>query len=312
MKIIITIIGLILILFSVSMVMAATEGGLYIQVPTPVVKGIPFNLNLEIKTTFQDGVAVKAGSADLYLIGVSGMQSNLPSNRVTNDNYFLRRITPERNGYVSGSLTVWNFYLPTTLLPEEVTGNFKQECEATLENKILTTLKVTLPDTERTEQYTFSINPDNTRITKCGGDNLVWVADPKTIRPTDSICGDGVVDTRAGYNEKCDDGNTNDEDGCAADCKYVELGWTCVNTNFGDRYDPTKPCTRMSATDLFLAKAKSILNKQCYPEVILSQLPHPQVKYCQNGLSLISTPVDQITALSGALGCYFNPNSISC
>ena len=36
-------------------------------------------------------------------------------------------------------------------------------------------------------------------------------------------CGDGF---EAGT-EKCDDGNTIDNDGCAADCSSVESSWVC-------------------------------------------------------------------------------------
>jgi cysteine-rich repeat protein len=36
------------------------------------------------------------------------------------------------------------------------------------------------------------------------------------------VCGDGVVED----GEECDDYNTDDNDGCAADCT-VEDGWTC-------------------------------------------------------------------------------------
>ncbi len=36
-------------------------------------------------------------------------------------------------------------------------------------------------------------------------------------------CGDGVLDA----GEACDDGNTDDDDGCAGDCSSLEEGWTC-------------------------------------------------------------------------------------
>ena len=37
------------------------------------------------------------------------------------------------------------------------------------------------------------------------------------------FCGDGILNS----GESCDDGNTADGDGCSADCKTVEQGWTC-------------------------------------------------------------------------------------
>ncbi|RYE86543.1 MAG: hypothetical protein EOO75_15600, partial [Myxococcales bacterium] len=41
----------------------------------------------------------------------------------------------------------------------------------------------------------------------------------------DAVCGDGVIDPVSG--EVCDDGNTADGDGCAADCKAAEFEPLC-------------------------------------------------------------------------------------
>ncbi|MBN2528596.1 MAG: DUF4215 domain-containing protein [Deltaproteobacteria bacterium] len=49
-----------------------------------------------------------------------------------------------------------------------------------------------------------------------------------------AVCGDGLL----GKNEACDDANTNDEDGCAGDCKHVEEGWSC--------YPPGRKCHQMA------------------------------------------------------------------
>ncbi len=44
------------------------------------------------------------------------------------------------------------------------------------------------------------------------------------------VCGDGTLSV----GEVCDDGNTTDQDGCAADCRTVEAGYLCV--------EPGEPC----------------------------------------------------------------------
>ncbi len=52
---------------------------------------------------------------------------------------------------------------------------------------------------------------------------------------TTAVCGDGERHA----SEACDDGNAAGADGCAADCKSVESGWSCAT--------PGRPCTRASA-----------------------------------------------------------------
>ncbi len=47
-------------------------------------------------------------------------------------------------------------------------------------------------------------------------------------------CGDGLLTDE----EACDDGNTEDADGCAADCRSVEPGWSCN--------PPGEPCHRVA------------------------------------------------------------------
>ena len=48
------------------------------------------------------------------------------------------------------------------------------------------------------------------------------------------VCGDGILDD----DEACDDGNTVDGDGCSADCKYVDEGFSCM--------PPGIPCHRIA------------------------------------------------------------------
>lgn len=53
-------------------------------------------------------------------------------------------------------------------------------------------------------------------------------------------CGNGIFEgidasiglTTSVYDEKCDDGNNNDGDGCSSTCQ-IESGYTCVNKYFG-------------------------------------------------------------------------------
>ena len=47
-------------------------------------------------------------------------------------------------------------------------------------------------------------------------------------------CGNGVIET----DEACDDGNTQSNDGCSADCTLVESGYTCEEAG--------KPCKKTS------------------------------------------------------------------
>ena len=49
-----------------------------------------------------------------------------------------------------------------------------------------------------------------------------WSTDAIVVRP--ALCGNGAV----GSGESCDDGNTEDGDGCGGDCR-VESGWLCRN-----------------------------------------------------------------------------------
>jgi fibro-slime domain-containing protein len=58
--------------------------------------------------------------------------------------------------------------------------------------------------------------------------------DGATTRACDTKCGDGNIDE----GEACDDGNQLDHDGCSADCKMQEQGFTCMAMERPD----TVPC----------------------------------------------------------------------
>jgi cysteine-rich repeat protein len=50
-------------------------------------------------------------------------------------------------------------------------------------------------------------------------------------------CGDGIADTAAPYNEQCDDGNSDDSDGCLKTCK------SCVKLNEVGNFEITEDTT---------------------------------------------------------------------
>ncbi|MCK9523043.1 MAG: DUF4215 domain-containing protein [Proteobacteria bacterium] len=57
---------------------------------------------------------------------------------------------------------------------------------------------------------------------------------PTDTRVISASCGDGILDD----DEGCDDGNNIDGDGCSADCKLVEEGFSCI--------PPGAPCHRIA------------------------------------------------------------------
>ncbi len=65
-----------------------------------------------------------------------------------------------------------------------------------------------------------------------------------TVGPCKSlaVCGDGGLTSQ----EVCDDGNTADGDGCSADCKTIETGWTCRM--------PGKACVPICGDSMITAK----------------------------------------------------------
>ncbi len=46
---------------------------------------------------------------------------------------------------------------------------------------------------------------------------------PPVMPETEAVCGNGILE----MGERCDDGNTEDGDGCSADCRTIEPGYSC-------------------------------------------------------------------------------------
>lgn len=149
------------------------------------------------------------------------------------------------------------------------------------------------------------------------------------IAPQLSRCGDEVVGyadanadgQRQGTEEQeaCDDGNTNAGDGCAAQCNYVELGWQCGKTNFGDR---ESDCSELPAGEFLTQKLTALINGGCYPQTTPA-CTHPQVlyksgssatpqlTYDENGKLDTSEKIYLITQISTALREFFTETIIS-
>jgi cysteine-rich repeat protein len=62
--------------------------------------------------------------------------------------------------------------------------------------------------------------------TACSGGHPRITGFTTSVRPMCARCGDGCTDPTLGEFESCDDGNTDESDGCSATCQ-VEPGWIC-------------------------------------------------------------------------------------
>jgi cysteine-rich repeat protein len=82
----------------------------------------------------------------------------------------------------------------------------------------------------------------DTGITKIQTTGVIETTVVTTTPPPleDDQCGNGKV--MDGSSEECDDGNTQDGDGCTQECK-IEPGWKCTSTNSSDTVMPcVKAC----------------------------------------------------------------------
>jgi MYXO-CTERM domain-containing protein len=80
----------------------------------------------------------------------------------------------------------------------------------------------------RTVRFEFVANATLTRIRLSGSDPsaagpMIDHAAIPTSVCVPNTCGNGAIDT----GELCDDGNNRSGDGCSADCRFIEQGWTC-------------------------------------------------------------------------------------
>ena len=137
-----------------------------------------------------------------------------------------------------------------------------------------------------------AIHADNVITPAATGASISAINDmTREITPLLSRCGDGVVGyiesgTADGIRqeatepeEACDegsDGTTNQNrnnaaGGCSAQCNYIELGYNCMNTKFGDR---GSICSRLLPKEFLIQKLTALINGQCYPDC-----QHPQALY---------------------------------
>jgi cysteine-rich repeat protein len=118
------------------------------------------------------------------------------------------------------------------------------------------------------------LDTDKSKTNTIGGnieEFQIVATTPLTVNPLDSTCGDGVVGPLptgitayyGGGNEQCDDNNKDNGDGCSSDCNYVEVGYTCSRTNFGDRLSS---CNLLAPRALLIGKLTALINGQCYPD----------------------------------------------
>lgn len=71
-------------------------------------------------------------------------------------------------------------------------------------------------------------------------DNLISTIQPADLKvEVKEGCGDGKIITNVDTDEACDDGNTNNGDGCSSTCQ-IETGWACENKN----QVPTSNCVQ--------------------------------------------------------------------
>ncbi len=147
-----------------------------------------------------------------------------------------------------------------------------------------------------------TIHPDNVVTPSEAGRSAQIRQEALAVQPVLSRCGDGVVgyydDGAAGgilnngikdggeKDEACDDGNTvgssadekyaSKKDGCSSDCRFVDIGYQCSNTQFGSR---RSVCAPIPPKQLLIEKITALVGEECYPNQY-----HPGAFYCQEGM----------------------------
>lgn len=223
-------------------------------VPSPIVKDVPFDISVEMNSN-NDNVA----RIQLYTTSQSQQINFLSASRGS----WLPDSIVQKNEVLLGGKTWWYNIGPTAPNFESST-EFKNVVTVRAQTKVDDTLQLT-PADNVVARY-----PDGSAI------NIIPTT--QSIATSNSACGDGVVgyfDTNSNgiqedteSREACDEGSESGVNknaasgGCITQCTYVELGYSCTNTNFGDR---NSACTRMSRKDFFLTKMNAFFNNQCYP-----------------------------------------------
>jgi cysteine-rich repeat protein len=96
------------------------------------------------------------------------------------------------------------------------------------------------------------------------------------------VCSTACGDSKRAGNETCDDGNTISGDGCSADCKTVEPGWTCTNSSCGPSTctPPTTTSTPSPTTSSTSTPAPTTRMPTTTPHVITPMFVHGLI--CQS------------------------------
>ncbi len=251
--------GIMLISLFASMAAAAERPAAFsFVIPSPVVYDVPFSVQLQVDTDgfnfidydlstgTSDGSATFSGvtRADQFqLVSVlSGLQ----------DGGAYYRVRTETNGGVFSASSARTLL---TYNDVKISGIGEGGTTFVLQTVPLRTV------TSDTAGDTFAISSNSASVTallsRCG-DSVVGYED---------INSDGIKQQTESQ-EACDDGNTVGGDGCAADCRYIDLGYSCTFTNFGGR---DGRCTPLNPVDYALVRITAILKQQCYP--LMSQAP---------------------------------------
>jgi len=228
---------------------------------TTIVKGVPFTVDVTMDlavgsgtpsiTYFEiytksadltDATFAKGGSYQWLRTGPSGASTNCDTPSLIVD------------GMVG---SVWEYAISS--------GCSKSQSGTSM---LLEKLKVTTSSNVDGKITLYTTDTD-TQSNNVGNNDFDYIVQNPTeatelpVSPQDSACGDGVVDkTISG--EQCDDGNTNNDDGCSSTCKIEKVkGWDCtVHVGNGDR---KSGCSRLSNLDLFKNKMDKLLKGECFP-----------------------------------------------
>ena len=245
---------------------AAQEAAFTFVLPSPVIYGVPFAAEVQV-----DSDNINFIDYDLS-VGSS-------SNRVSFSAAQLSRADPfQLAAALSGSPGGGASYRVRT----ETNGNVMSSSAAT---RLFTLSNLYLSGQEGTDanglELLFSATSQSITAAQSGTTFTLQPEESMSFSPEISVCGDGVVgyaDTNSNgiedegeSREACDDGNGVDKDGCAAQCDYVELGWECRNTEFGQRQSE---CTKLQAREFLIQKVTALVNGECYPDCA-----HPQALY---------------------------------
>lgn len=245
-----------------SVLVSATAANVKFTLPSPIVKDVPFYADLEMASQNEDVARIQ-----LYVTSTGKNVDFLSSSLGI---VWLSTSTVNQNEQLdSGKVWKYNVGPKGAVNDKTTSGTFKRVITIRAQTRVDDTLALT---TTTPPDNIIAHYPDGASL----GINLATSA----MATVSSTCGDGVVGYLDGNtlgikdgndaNEACDEGKDGSENnknaavgGCSADCKYIELGYSCTNTGFGER---NSVCSPLPAADFFLAKMTVLLKtKTCYP-----------------------------------------------